>query len=75
MRVILAEDLHILREGLVSLLEAHGFEIAAAVDSGPELRRAFIQERVDVAVVDVRLPPTHTDEGLQAALQARRDVP
>jgi DNA-binding NarL/FixJ family response regulator len=74
-RVVLAEDLHILRDGLVMLLEAHGFEIAAAVASGPELRLALTRERPDVAVVDVRLPPSYTDEGLQAALAARREVP
>jgi len=57
------------------LLEAHGFEIAAAVASGPELRAALTRERPDVAVVDVRLPPSYTDEGLQAALAARREMP
>ncbi|MBW8483033.1 LuxR C-terminal-related transcriptional regulator [Actinomadura parmotrematis] len=75
MRVVLAEDLALLREGLVSLLEAHGCEIAAAVDNGPSLRKALLDHRPDVAVVDVRLPPTFTDEGLQAALAARREVP
>ncbi|MEN3533808.1 response regulator transcription factor [Microbispora sp. ZYX-F-249] len=75
MRVVLAEDLHLLREGLVALLRAHGFEVVAAVESGPELLAALVGERPDVAVVDVRLPPTFTDEGLQAALAARRRVP
>ncbi|GLW25664.1 MULTISPECIES: response regulator transcription factor [Microbispora] len=75
MRVVLAEDLHLLREGLVHLLRAHGFEVVAAVESGPELLAALVGERPDVAVVDVRLPPTFTDEGLQAALAARRRVP
>ncbi|MFF3345601.1 LuxR C-terminal-related transcriptional regulator [Streptomyces sp. NPDC002779] len=75
MRVVLAEDLFLLRDGLVRLLQAHGFEIAAAVESGPELQRALAELKPDVAVVDVRLPPTHTDEGLQCALQARRDRP
>jgi DNA-binding NarL/FixJ family response regulator len=74
-RVVLAEDLYLLREGLIRLLEAHGFEIAAAVETGPELQRALVELRPDVAVVDVRLPPTFTDEGLQAALAARREVP
>jgi DNA-binding NarL/FixJ family response regulator len=74
-RVVLAEDLYLLREGLVHLLQAHGFEIAAAVESGPELLKALIEERPDVSIVDVRLPPTFTDEGLQAALQARKMVP
>ncbi|SNT13327.1 DNA-binding response regulator, NarL/FixJ family, contains REC and HTH domains [Asanoa hainanensis] len=75
MRVVLAEDLYLLREGLKQLLTAHGFEIVAAVDNGPDLLRALLAERPDVAVVDVRLPPTQTDEGLQAALAARRAVP
>ncbi|MEV4259409.1 response regulator transcription factor, partial [Spirillospora sp. NPDC049652] len=75
MRVVLAEDLALLREGLVSLLRAHDFEIAAAVDNGPSLLKALLDHRPDVAVVDVRLPPTFTDEGLQAALEARRQVP
>ncbi|WP_067490343.1 LuxR C-terminal-related transcriptional regulator [Actinomadura hibisca] len=75
MRVVLAEDLALLREGLVSLLESHGFEIAAAVDNGPSLLKALLDHRPDVAVVDVRLPPTFTDEGIQAALEARRQVP
>ncbi|GAA0422589.1 DNA-binding response regulator [Acrocarpospora corrugata] len=75
MRVVLAEDLHLLREGLVLLLRAHGFEVVAAVESGPDLLAALIEHRPDVAVVDVRLPPTFTDEGLQAALTARRQIP
>ncbi|MFD4572713.1 LuxR C-terminal-related transcriptional regulator [Streptomyces sp. NPDC058417] len=75
MRVVLAEDLFLLRDGLVRLLEAFGFEIAAAVETGPELERALADLRPDVAVVDVRLPPTHTDEGLQCALRARRERP
>ncbi|MCC5576906.1 response regulator transcription factor [Microtetraspora sp. AC03309] len=75
MRVVIAEDLHLLREGLVALLQAHGFEVVAAVESGPELLTAMLRERPDVAVVDVRLPPTFTDEGLQAALAARREIP
>ncbi|MGH3373561.1 MAG: LuxR C-terminal-related transcriptional regulator [Actinoallomurus sp.] len=75
MRVVLAEDLFLLRDGLVRLLEAYDFEIAAAVDNGPELTRALLTVKPDVAVVDVRLPPTFTDEGLQAALHARREIP
>ncbi|TDC81197.1 response regulator transcription factor [Actinomadura sp. 7K507] len=75
MRVVLAEDLALLREGLVSLLETHDFEIAAAVDNGPSLLKALLDHRPDVAVVDVRLPPSFTDEGLQAALEARRHIP
>ncbi|MGW5127348.1 response regulator transcription factor [Streptomyces sp. NPDC004069] len=75
MHVVLAEDLFLLRDGLVRLLQAHDFEIAAAVGSGPELERALAELSPDVAVVDVRLPPTHTDEGLQCALRARRERP
>jgi DNA-binding NarL/FixJ family response regulator len=74
-RVVLAEDLHLLRDGLALLLEAHGFTIVASVADGPSLRDALARHRPDVAVVDVRLPPTLTDEGLQIALQARRDRP
>ncbi|ARZ70447.1 LuxR family transcriptional regulator [Streptomyces albireticuli] len=72
---MLAEDLFLLRDGLVRLLEAYDFEIAAAVESGPELTRALAELRPDVAVVDVRLPPSFTDEGLQCALAARRATP
>lgn len=75
MRVVLAEDLYLLRDGLTHLLTAHGFEVVAAVSSGPELVKAFDELSPDVAIVDVRLPPTFTDEGLQAALRARRKVP
>ncbi|MFD3648278.1 LuxR C-terminal-related transcriptional regulator [Streptomyces cyaneofuscatus] len=75
MRVVLAEDLFLLRDGLVRMLEAYGFEIAAAVETGPELSKALAELEPDVAVVDVRLPPSHTDEGLQCALAARRARP
>ncbi|GLZ13661.1 DNA-binding response regulator [Actinomadura sp. NBRC 104425] len=75
MRVVLAEDQALLREGLVSLLEAGGLEIAAAVDNGPSLLKALLEHRPDVAVVDVRLPPSFTDEGLRVALEARRRIP
>jgi DNA-binding NarL/FixJ family response regulator len=75
MRVVLAEDLYLLRDGLTRLLAAHGFEIVAAVASGPELQQALVEQDPDVAIVDVRLPPTFTDEGLQAALFARRRKP
>ncbi|MEU4336060.1 response regulator transcription factor [Micromonospora lupini] len=75
MRVVVAEDLMLLRDGLIRLLEAHGFEVVAAVGSGPDLLRELVTRRPDVAVVDVRLPPTYTDEGLRAALAARAEVP
>jgi len=74
-RVVVAEDLYLLRDGLVRLLEAHELEIAAAVGDAPSLARALLAERPDVAIVDVRLPPTFTDDGLRAAIQARRAVP
>jgi DNA-binding NarL/FixJ family response regulator len=74
-RVVVAEDLYLLRDGLVRLLEAHDFEIAAAVGDAPDLLRALLRDRPDVAIVDVRLPPTFTDDGLRAAIDARRSVP
>ena len=75
MRVVVAEDLFLLREGLVRLLQAHGLEIAAAVDSAPGLLEAMLECRPDIAIVDVRLPPTFTDDGLRAALAARQQIP
>ena len=75
MRVVVAEDLFLLRDGLTRLLAAHDFEIAAAVDTAPKLLAALLEQRPDVAVVDVRLPPSFADDGLQAALAARREVP
>jgi DNA-binding NarL/FixJ family response regulator len=74
-RVVIAEDLFLLREGLARLLEAHGFEIAAAVDSAPGLLQALLEHKPDVAVVDVRLPPSFTDDGLRAAIEARNQLP
>ncbi len=75
MRVVLAEDLALLRDGLIRLLEANDFEVVEAVDNGPSLLRALLTHRPDVAVVDVRLPPTFTDEGLRAAIEARTQFP
>ena len=75
MRVVLAEDLALLRDGLIRLLEAHDCEVVEAVDNGPSLLRALTTHRPDIAVVDVRLPPTFTDEGLRAALEARTQIP
>jgi DNA-binding NarL/FixJ family response regulator len=74
-RVVIAEDLALLRDGLTRLLEAFDFEVVEAVDNGPALLPALMKHRPDVAVVDVRLPPTFTDEGLQAAIAARTEVP
>jgi DNA-binding NarL/FixJ family response regulator len=75
MRVVIAEDAAVFREGLVRLLEDRGHEVCAAVGDGEELLAAAAAHRPDVAVVDIRMPPTHTDEGLRAALQLRRDHP
>ena len=75
MRIVIAEDLALLRDGLIRLLAAHGFEVVEAVDNGPSLLRALTTHRPDVAVVDVRLPPSFTDEGLRAALEARTRQP
>jgi DNA-binding NarL/FixJ family response regulator len=74
-RVVLGEDLALLRDGLIRLLSAHDFEVVEAVDNGPSLLHALIEHKPDVAVVDVRLPPTFTDEGLRAAIDARAQVP
>jgi DNA-binding NarL/FixJ family response regulator len=74
-RVVLGEDLTLLRDGLIRLLTAYDMEVVAAVDNGPELLRALVTHRPDVAVVDVRLPPSFTDEGLTAAIEARAQVP
>ncbi len=75
MRVVLGEDLTLLRNGLIRLLTAYGMEVVEAADNGPALLHALITHRPDVAVVDVRLPPTFTDEGLKAAIEARNRVP
>jgi DNA-binding NarL/FixJ family response regulator len=75
MRVVIAEDQFLLREGMASLLKEHGFDVAETVGDGPSLLRALTSQRPDVAIVDVRLPPAYTDEGLRAALEARRQVP
>ena len=75
MRVVIAEDLFLLRDGLTRLLEAHGMQVTAAVDNGAELIALVTADKPDVAIVDVRLPPTFTDEGLRAALAARSQVP
>jgi len=75
MRIVIAEDLVLLRDGLVRLLGAHDHEVVAAVGDGPALVAAVTEHRPDIAIVDVRLPPTQRDEGLRAALEARRLVP
>ncbi len=75
MRVVLAEDHALLREGLIRLLESHGLEIAAAVEDAETLAVALSVPDIDAAVLDVRLPPTRTDEGLRAAVAVRRERP
>ncbi len=75
MRIVIAEDLFLLRDGLTRMLEAHGLEIGAAVDNGDDLVAAVTADPPDLAIVDIRLPPSFTDEGLRAALAARKQVP
>jgi len=75
LKVVVADDSVLLREGLVRLLTENGHEVVAAVGDGPALVAAVEAHRPDVAVVDVRMPPSHTDEGLRAAVEARRRVP
>jgi DNA-binding NarL/FixJ family response regulator len=74
-RAVIAEDLALLREGLRRLLTDSGFEVVAAVEDGPGLVRAVNGHKPDVCIVDVRLPPTFTDEGVRAALEARAQHP
>lgn len=75
MRIVIAEDLYLLRDGLVRLLEAYGHDIVAVATTGPETLEALLAHTPDVAVIDVRMPPTNTDEGLTAALAARERHP
>ena len=75
MRVVLAEDSVLLRAGLTKLLTDGGFEVVASVPDGDQLLAAVDEHRPDVVVVDVRMPPTHTDEGIRAALVIRRQHP
>ena len=75
MRVVIAEDLALLRDGLARLLRDNGFEVVAAVVRRRRARPAVLLERPDVAIVDVRLPPTFRDEGVRAALTLRERAP
>ena len=75
MRILIAEDNALLREGLAALLSSEGHEICATVEHGEDLLPALLEHRPDVAVVDVRLPPDFRDEGLRAVVQARRQRP
>jgi DNA-binding NarL/FixJ family response regulator len=74
-RVILADDATVIREGLARLLEEAGFDVVAQAGDADELRALVAEERPDVAVVDIRMPPTYTDEGLVAAKQIRAEHP
>lgn len=75
MRVVIAEDAAMMREGLIRLLADRGHQVCAAVTDGEALLTAVAEHGPDVAVVDIRMPPTHTDEGLRAAIDIRRDHP
>jgi len=74
-RIVIAEDAAIMRDGLASLLEDRGHEVLAAVADADTLLTVVAQHHPDVAVIDIRMPPTHTDEGLRAALVLRRQHP
>jgi DNA-binding NarL/FixJ family response regulator len=74
-RVVIAEDSALLADGLTRMLTAGGCEVLAAVPDAEQLLRAVAEHRPDLAVVDVRMPPTHTDEGIRAALVIRRQYP
>ena len=75
MRVVIAEDAALMRAGLILLLEDRGHQVPAAVADGDALLAAVAEHRPDVAVVDIRMPPTHTDEGLRAAHRIRAEQP
>jgi DNA-binding NarL/FixJ family response regulator len=75
LRIVVADDAVLLREGLTRLLAEDGHQVVAAVGDGPALVEAVLKHRPDVSVVDVRMPPTHTDEGLRAAITAREYLP
>lgn len=75
LRVIVAEDHALLRDGLIHMLHAHDCEVIEAVADGPNLQRVLRDHDPDVAIVDVRLPPTFTDEGLRAVIEARQEKP
>ncbi|MFL5828967.1 MAG: response regulator [Solirubrobacteraceae bacterium] len=75
MRVIVADDSIFVREGVVRLLESAGFEIVGQAADGEGLIRKTRAHKPDVAIIDIRMPPTHTDEGVKAALAIRREMP
>jgi DNA-binding NarL/FixJ family response regulator len=75
MRVVIADDSLLLREGIVRLLSEHGFEVVAQAADAEDLLRKVNAHKPDVAIIDVRMPPTHTDEGLRAATEIRERFP
>lgn len=75
MRVVVAEDLYLLRDGMIRFLEAYSHEVVAVATTGPETLDAMLKWQPDISIVDVRMPPTQSDEGLRAALAARRELP
>ncbi|MCN0177936.1 response regulator [Salinispora arenicola] len=75
MRIVIADDAVLLREGLVRLLTERGHQVVAAVGDGTALVEAVVTHHPDVSIVDVRMPPSHTDEGLRAAVEARALAP
>ncbi|MCK9928396.1 response regulator transcription factor [Frankia sp. Mgl5] len=75
MRIVVADDAVLLREGLIRLLAEEGHQVVAAVGDAPAFVEAALRHRPDVSVVDVRMPPTHTDEGLRAAIRVRSRLP
>jgi len=75
LRVVIAEDSVLLREGLTRLIGESGGTVVARVGDGPALVSAWLDHRPDLAVVDVRMPPSHRDDGLRAALEVRRLIP
>ena len=75
MRIVIAEDNALLREGLVLLVSSAGHEVVAVADSGPQIVPAVLKHGPDIAVIDVRLPPGYRDEGLRAAIEARKHLP
>ena len=75
MRIVIADDAVLLREGLIRLLTERGHQVVAAVGDGAALVQAVVTHRPDLSIVDVRMPPSHTDEGLRAAVEARALAP
>ncbi len=74
MRVVIADDAPLVRRGIAALLQKNGVDVAAEVGNATELHEAVMRWRPDVAMVDIRMPPTHTDEGVRAAQRIRREI-